>query len=346
MRAVHYTHFGELPTIEELPMPVVEPAGAVIRVEATGLCRSDWHGWSGHDPDIRLPHVPGHEYAGVVHAVGEDVSRVSVGDSVTVPFVCGCGGCEPCLNGDSQICDRQVQPGFTHWGSFAEFVAVPNADLNVIILPDSMAFTTAAALGCRFSTSYRAVVAQARTRPGEWLVVHGCGGVGLSATMIAASLGARVIAVDVSPGALALAREFGAQHIIDPTATDVVAAVHELTGGGAHVSIDCLGTTTTCLNSLYSLRKRGRHVQVGLMLAEHATPPIPMDIVVARELEIRGSHGMAAHTFAEMLDRIAVGALRPDRLIAGTITLDEAPAALAAMDSPRGPGVTVILPHS
>lgn len=207
MRAVVFDAFGSDLRVCEVPAPAPPPGGAVIRVEATGLCRSDWHGWQGHDPDIRvLPHVPGHELAGVVEDVGPGVGSWRAGDRVTVPFVCACGSCTACAAGDQQVCERQTQPGFTHWGSFAEYVAIENADVNLVALPEEMTFPTAASLGCRFATAFRAVVTVGRVRPGEWVAVHGCGGVGLSAVMIAAAAGARVVAVDVSPQALDLAR--------------------------------------------------------------------------------------------------------------------------------------------
>jgi alcohol dehydrogenase len=345
MRAVLFTEFGGPIGIREVPGPVATTDGAVIRVEATGLCRSDWHGWMGHDSDIRLPHVPGHEFAGVVESVGSEVHSWRPGDRVTVPFVCACGRCPRCLEGDQQVCDAQFQPGFTAWGSFAELVAIERADVNVVRLPDGMDFPTAASLGCRFATSYRAVMTQGRVRPGEWVAIHGCGGVGLSAVMIAVAAGARVVAIDVSPAALASASALGAEITVDARAADVAGAVLAATDGGAHLSVDALGSVETCLSSIAGLRKRGRHVQVGLMLGDSAHPPIPMDLVLARELELLGSHGMAAHEYPEMLARVADGRLRPERLVGRTIPLDAAPAALAAMSSPpTGAGMTVILP--
>ncbi len=345
MRAVQFIEFGGPVAVRELPDPDVSVDGAVIRVQATGLCRSDWHGWMGHDPDVHPPHIPGYEFAGTIEAVGPGVRRWTTGARVTVPFVCACGRCERCLAGDHNVCDAQFQAGFDGPGSFAEFVAITNADVNVVGLPDEMSYVTAASLGCRFATSYRAVMAQGRVRAGEWVAVHGCGGVGLSAVMIAVAAGARVVAVDVSGAALEAARALGAEVIVDGRAADVATSVRDATGGGAHLSIDALGSVETCLNSIAGLRKRGRHVQVGLMLADAASPPIPMGRVLARELEIIGSLGMAAHAYPEMLARIADGRLHPERLVGRTISLDEAPAALVAMGGPAtSSGMTVILP--
>ena len=343
MKAVVHDTFGGPLELRDVPDPVCPSDGVVIAVGATGVCRSDWHAWKGHDP-VDLPHVPGHELAGTVAEVGPEVTCWHVGDRVTVPFVCGCGRCELCLAGDAQVCPDQTQPGFTGPGSFAERVAINAADANLVALPDAVGFVTAASLGCRFATAFRAVVAHGRLSSGQVLAVHGCGGVGLSAVMVGVALGAEVVAVDVSQAALDRARELGATHLVDASADpDPAATIRELTGGGAHVSIDALGSSATAVASLGSLRRRGRHVQVGLLLGDAATPPLPMDRVVAHELELHGSHGMAAHEYPAMLALVEDGTLRPDLLVGSVIGLDEAGEALAAMDHPAtSAGMTVV----
>ena len=335
MRALLMERFGGPLTVREVPDPTPAPDGVVVAVGASGVCRSDWHAWSGHDPDVVLPHVPGHELAGTVAAVGDRVRRWSVGDRVTVPFVCACGLCPPCREGQHQVCLRQTQPGFTHWGSFAELVALDAADVNLVALPDDLSFATAASLGCRFATAFRAVTGVGRVAPGEWVAVVGCGGVGLSAVQVAVAAGARVVAIDPSPGARELASAMGAEHVLaDP------AAVLELTGGGVHVGLDCLGSPDTCVASIRALRPRGRHVQVGLLPPELGRPEVPMELVVARELAVLGSHGMAAHDYPAMLSLIAAGRLRPADLVTRELTLEEAGAAL--VDVGRAPGVAVV----
>ena len=342
MKAVIYQQFTVRPEVSSVPDPMPEADGVVLRVEASGVCRSDWHGWMGHDPDIALPHVPGHEIAGTVVAVGKGVTRWREGDRVTLPFVSGCGRCPECQAGQQQVCRHQFQPGFTAWGSFAEYVALRYADSNLVRLPDALDFVTAASLGCRFATSFRAVVQQGRVRGGEWLAVHGCGGVGLSAIMIARALGARVIAVDIGADKLHKAAELGAEVCLNSRETEVVTAIREVTGGGAHLSLDALGHPQTCSDSILCLRTQGRHVQVGLLLADQSRPPLPMDAVIARELEIYGSHGMAAHAYPQMLGMIESGLLRPERLIGARLTLEESVDALTQMDSFSGTGVQVI----
>jgi alcohol dehydrogenase len=340
VRALVFEEFGGPLTVRSVPEPSPAPDGVVVRVGASGICRSDWHAWSGHDLDVAVPHVPGHELAGVVEAVGDRVRNWAPGARVTVPFVCACGRCGPCREGAGQVCLAQTQPGFTHWGSLAEYVALDAADVNLVALPDAMPFATAASLGCRFATAFRAVTGVGRVRPGEWVAVHGCGGVGLSAVAVAVAAGARVVAVDVAAGALELARALGAEHAVDATVDDVPAAIAELTGGGAHVSLDALGAALTCVHSIRSLRPRGRHVQVGLLPPAVGRPEIPMELVIGRELAVLGSHGMAAADYPAMLSLIEAGRLRPQLLVTRELGLDDAGDALTAVG--REPGIAVV----
>lgn len=328
MRAIVYSEVGATPELTDVPEPECPDDGAVIAVRATGICRSDWHAWRGHDP-VPLPNIPGHEFAGVVSRVGAKVTGFTVGDRVTVPFVNGCGHCEWCTAGQAQVCPEQTQPGFTHPGSFAEKVAVRAADFNLVRLPDDVDFVTAASLGCRFATAYHALTAQGRLQEGEWLAVLGCGGVGLSAVMVGVALGARVVAVDPSPSARRRATELGAQVVLGD-ADGIVAA----TGGGAHVSVDALGSAGTATASILGLRRRGRHVQVGLMLADNASAALPWGAVVSRELEVVGSHGMAAVDYPGLLAMISAGRLAPGTLVGRTVGLEQAGDELMAMDSP------------
>ena len=247
MKALVYESFGQATKITQVADPETPEQGILLEVKASGICRSDWHGWKGHDPDIQLPHVPGHEFAGVILEVGKWVKNWKIGDRVTVPFVCACGRCLSCQSGNQQICDDQYQPGFTHWGSFAQLVAVHRADTNLVQLPESVSFEVAASLGCRFATSFRGVVAQGKVSGGQWVAVHGCGGVGLSAILIAAAMGATVIAIDIQDNKLALAKAAGAHYLVNAKNTsDVASTIQELSKGGVHVSVDALGSQVTC----------------------------------------------------------------------------------------------------
>jgi alcohol dehydrogenase len=297
----------------------------------------------GHDSDISLPHVPGHEFSGVVEAVGPQTSNWQTGDRVTMPFMGVCGTCLQCTSGQHHLCDSTYQPGFKRWGSYAEYLAIDFADTNLVALPDSIDFATAASLGCRFATSFRAIVFQGRVSAGQWVAVHGCGGIGLSAIMIAEALGARVIAIDITEQKLDFARSIGAMETLNASQTDDVAgAVVERTKGGAHLSVDALGSTATCRNSIDCLRKRGRHVQVGLMNGDDAEPSIAMGRIISNELQILGSLGMQFHRYPEMLAMIESGKLAPQKLIGRTITLEESAALLPDMNSFGETGIAVI----
>ena len=344
MKAAVYDRFAGPLSIERLPDPAPPADGVVLRVEANGVCRSDWHGWMGHDPDIRsLPHVPGHECAGVIEAVGPEVRRWQPGDRAIVPVVNGCGACALCHRGDPQVCERQYQPGFTGWGAFAELVAVPYADSNLVALPEDMDALVGASLGCRFTTAFRVVVQQGRVSAGQWVAVHGCGGVGLSAVMIADAMGANVIAVDIDEAKLALARAAGARATVNAAETnDPAAAVRELSGGGTQVSVDALGSAATCRNAILGLRPRGRHVQVGLMMGGAQDAAVPLDRVIAKELEILGSHAIAAHSFPEILALVAAGKVAPDKLITRRVSLEEGARVLERMGDFPETGVVMI----
>ncbi|MCW2556430.1 MAG: Alcohol dehydrogenase, zinc-binding domain protein [Mycobacterium sp.] len=356
MRAAVFEKFGGSVDVVTVADPVPSPEGVVVEVHATGLCRSDWHAWAGHDDGVALPHVPGHELVGVIVAAGDDVRRWKVGDRVTTPFVCGCGRCEWCRDGQAQVCPDQTQPGFTHWGSFAEYVALHAADANLVAVTDFVSDAAAAGLGCRFATAYRALHARAGIKRGEWVAVFGVGGVGLSAVQVAVASGARVIAVDRTPAALALARDLGAEHTVLVDAGgersdggkrkgDVPARVHELTDGGSHVAVDAVGAPATCADAIHSLRRRGRHVQVGLLPSVGGHPAVPMDRVIAWELDVLGSHGMASVDYPDMLALVEAGTLRPQALVERVVGLAEGARLLPAVGTASPVGVTLIDPR-
>lgn len=346
MIAVLFDTFMDPPQLVNVPDPIPTADGVVLEVKATGICRSDWHGWMGHDPDVTLPHVPGHEMCGVIAERGTNARQWSLGQRVTLPFVCGCGHCPYCQQGDPQVCDNQFQPGFTHWGSFAQYVAIDFAQTNLVALPDTIPDHSAAALGCRFATSFRALKHQAGVHSGQWVVVHGCGGVGLSAIMIACALEARVVAVDINPTQLQLAKELGAEVLINATSEDVVPAVLNATDGGAHVSLDALGHPKLVNDALLSLRKRGKHIQVGLMAPQNRNTKIPIDHIISKELELLGSHGMQASKYPEMLQMILEGRLDPGKLVTRTLSLGESINVLTDMDTFKQSGITVITDFS
>jgi propanol-preferring alcohol dehydrogenase len=348
MRAVYIVAHGAPLELRQAPDPTPGSHDVVLRVEAEGICRSDWHAWMGDWSWIgttpALPIIPGHELGGVVEAVGSEVRRVRVGDRVTTPFDEACGQCPTCRSGRSNLCDDYQELGFTHDGGYAEYVRIVNADYNCIQLPDSVDAITAAAMGCRYMTAYRAVTTQGQVQPGQWLAVHGAGGVGLSAVQIGAALGAQVVAVDIDGAKLAKAAQEGAAATVNAATTIVPDAIRELTKGGAHVSIDALGLAETALNSVLCLRKSGRHVQVGLTSRkEQGMVALPIDLIVVMELQIVGSLGNPHHQYEGLLALVERGTLRPRSLVTSEVALDEAGGVLQAMTDFRTTGITVII---
>ena len=281
--------------------------------------------------------------AGDVVEVGSDVIGLIPGDRVTVPFGLACGRCPTCLDGNHQSCITQIQPSTNFDGSFAELVALPRANVNVVKLPDEVGYAEAASLGCRFITAFRGVVEQAEVRPGDWLAVHGCGGVGLSAVMIAAGMGVNVIAVDINDATLEMATGIGAVSTINAMRSpNIPEEIIDMTDGGAHASMDALGSTLTCQNSILCLRALGRHVQVGLMKDRHEHPEIPMGVVVSREIYIRGSRGMSPKNYPAVFNMIRSGVVSPKSLIGSELTLEEGAELLTRLDQFSETGVAVI----
>jgi alcohol dehydrogenase len=348
MRAAVLREYGEPLDITEVPDPEPDADGAVIRVDACGLCRSDWHAWKGHGEwnDDQVPHgqILGHEPAGEVIAVGEEVSAVAVGDRVVVPFSLGDGTCHNCLSGHGNVCKNGLALGFEPDapGAFAEKVAVPAADYNLVALPDDLSARDAAVLGCRYMTAFHALTDRAALDGGDWLAVHGCGGVGLSAVQLGAALGARVVAVDLSESARDRATALGATATVDPTVEDPVTAIEDLTGG-ADVSVDALGIAETCRNSVRCLRERGTHVQIGLTTEEaRGEVSLPTDWITRWEITFVGSRGMPPTRYPALFDVLTASDIDPGELVARELALDDVSDRLASMSEYDTDGVEVI----
>lgn len=342
MRAALLTRYRAALEIAELPEPDCPEDGVVLSVLACGICRSDWHAWTGSDPDIVLPQIPGHEYCGVVEDVGPGVSRWRRGDRVIAPFILACGRCPACAAGHQTTCATQIVPGFTAAGAYAERIAVARADVNLAGLPEGMDPALAAALGCRVTTAWHGLTGRAALAPGEWLAVFGSGGVGLAAMLLARAIGARVVMVDVVPEKLAHARAHGADAVVNAAETDATEAVRSLTGGGAHVAVEALGIAETTANALKSLRKLGRMVQIGMPAGKHSQMLLPMDAVYSGQLAVYGTRGMPSWRYPSLLALIATGQVDLAPMIARRVALSAASTELAAFDAPAPPGVAVI----
>jgi len=325
----------------EIASPDCPADGVVLRVLASGVCRSDWHVWTGADP-VPLPFVPGHEFCGEIVETGRDVAGWAAGDRVVAPFILACGACPDCAAGHQTVCARQVLPGFTAPGSFAEYLAVPHAAANLARLPEGLDPAMAAVLGCRATTAWAALTGPGRVQGGEWLAVFGGGGVGTAALILGRALGARVVVVDVVPEKLAQARDLGAEAVVNAGDCDAAEAVRGATDGGAHVALEALGRPETVETSLRSLRHRGRMVQVGMPAGEAARMALPWDVLYARQLSVHGTRGMAAHRYPSLLGLIAAGRVDLSPMIGRRIALSAVSGELAAMDGPTPPGVAVV----
>jgi len=341
MRAASYSTFNGAIEIKQVNDPVATETDTIIELMASGICRSDWHGWKGHDPDIQLPHVPGHEFSGIVKEVGREVTLFQPGDRVTAPFCCGCSTCPQCMKGNQHICDNHFQPGFTDWGSFAQYVRIKNADFNLVRLPSSIDFVSAASLGCRFITAFHGIVNQGKVDSSMYVAIHGCGGVGLSAIMIAAAYGANVIAVDINKENLQKAKSFGADYTINATKEEVVDKVREITNGGANLSMDALGSHETSSNSINCLAKKGKHIQVGILGSENNIIVSTADLI-AKEIEIIGSHGMPLADYTIIFDLIASKKIDLSLLIDRTVKLEHVHQEMLNMDAYSNAGMVII----
>ena len=340
MRAAVLREYNADLSIEEVEMPACPDDGVVLKVLACGVCRSDWHGWSGEHPRVKPGQIQGHEYCGEVVEAGPG-SQWQVGDKLVAPFILACGTCPQCREGQQHTCFDQRLPGFIEPGAFAEYVAVPR-DFNLARLPEGMSPTLAAGLGCRVTTAWHALTGRAELQGGEWLAVHGTGGIGLSAAILGRALGAHVVVVDVVPEKLEHALSLGMDAAVNAAEEDAAAKIKEITGGGAHVSVEALGIPQTVNASIRCLRPLGRHVQVGMPVGHHAVQEVDMNAVYMANLALYGTRGMPSHRYPSLLGLITRGKVDMSPLIAREIPLSQAGAELAAFNGPTPPGVAVI----
>ena len=339
MKAAVLRNFRANLSIEDIPDPRCPKDGVVLEVMACGVCRSDFHGWSGEHPKVKIGDVLGHEYCGTVVEAGRD-AHYKVGDRLIAPFILGCGKCISCQKGASNTCDSQLTPGFGMPGAYAEYIAVP-FDHNLVVLPDSIKPTLASGLGCRVTTAWHALTDRANVRAGEWVAVHGTGGIGLSVLLLAKMLGARVAVVDVVQEKLDLAKSLGADICINAAEQNVVEFIMDQTSGGAHVSIEALGIAQTTNASVECLRTSGRHVQIG-MPAGDGMMNINLRAVYAKQLSFFGSRGMPSWKYPSLLEMIDQGKVNLDPLVSREVSLSAASAELKLMEVGAPPGTAVI----
>ncbi|PUB09792.1 zinc-binding dehydrogenase [Yoonia sediminilitoris] len=343
MRAAVVRDFNEDLSIETVEDPSCPDNGVVLEVAACGVCRSDFHGWVGGHPKVTNGSILGHEYCGTVVEAGAQ-AKYRIGDKLIAPFILGCGDCPACRTGHSNTCESAIVPGFGAPGAYAEFVAVP-FDHNLVHLPETMSEALAAGLGCRVTTAWHALTDRANVRAGEWVAVHGTGGIGLSALLLAKMLGARVIVVDVVQEKLDHALTLGADAAVNAATQDVPDAICEITKGGAQVSLEALGIAQTTNASVECLATLGRHVHVG-MPAGDGMMEVNMRAIYSKQLAFYGTRGMPAWKYPSLLEMIERGDVDLTPMLDREVTLSGASAELRAMKGPTRPGTAVITDFS
>ena len=340
MRAAIVRKFNEDLSIETVADPECPEDGVVLEVAACGVCRSDHHGWTGEHPRVKNGSILGHEYCGTVVEAGPRATH-AVGDRLIAPFILACGSCPACHTGVSNTCQNQIVPGFSAPGAYAEYVAVP-FDHNLVHQPETMSSALAAGLGCRVTTAWHALTDRAAVKAGEWVAVHGTGGIGLATMLLAKMLGAQVVVVDIVEEKLNHARQLGADAAVNAAEGDAAAAIRDITGGGAQISIEALGIEATTNASIECLATLGRHVQVGMPVGHSARMNINMNAVYMKNLALFGTRGMPAWKYPSLLGMIERGAVDLGPMVAREIPLTGASAELRAMNGPTSPGTAVI----
>ena len=339
MRAAVVRDFHEDLSIETVPDPACPENGVVLEVAACGVCRSDFHGWTGGHPKVTNGSILGHEYCGTVVEAGPQ-AQYKVGDKLIAPFILACGKCHACQTGVSNTCADQIVPGFGAPGAYAEYVAVP-FDHNLVPLPPTLSPALAAGLGCRVTTAWHALTDRADVAAGEWVAVHGTGGIGLSALLLAKMLGCRVVVVDIVDEKLEHAKAHGADATVNAAKEDAAAAIVEITGGGAQVSIEALGIAATTNASLECLAILGRHVQIGMPSGD-GMMDVNMRAIYTKQLSFFGTRGMPSWKYPRLLGIIERGDVNIQPMVAREIRLEEASNELRAMKGPTSPGTAVI----
>lgn len=343
MRAAVVRNFNEELSLESVADPACPENGVVLQVLACGVCRSDYHGWTGNHPLVKDGSILGHEYCGVVVEAGRKAQH-KVGDRLIAPFILGCGSCPSCQSGKSNTCASQIVPGFSAPGAYAEYVAVP-FDHNLVHLPETLSPALAAGLGCRVTTAWHALTDRAAVCAGEWVAVHGTGGIGLSAMLLAKMLGAQVVVVDVVPEKLDQALALGADAAVNAAETDVAEHIRQLTGGGADVSIEALGHEITTNASVDCLATLGRHVHVG-MPGGDGMMNINLRAVYLKQLSFFGTRGMPSWKYPSLLAMIERGDVDLSPMVDREVALQDASHELRIMSGPTPPGTAVITDFS
>jgi propanol-preferring alcohol dehydrogenase len=318
MKAVRLVEIGQPLEMQEIPMPAVGDQDVLVRIKAAGICHSDVHYRAGTSPTGPLPITLGHEVAGIVEQVGNQVTKIKPGDRVCLHYLVTCGGCKYCVRGHEQFCRKGRMIGKHRDGGYAEFIAIPAR--GVVPLPDAISLEHGAVLMCSSATSLHAL-RKGRMQPGERVAVFGVGGLGMSAIQIARAFGAlEVYAVDINPAKLAVAENYGAIPV-NATEGNPVSRIRTLTEGyGVDVSLELIGLPLTTRQAVLSLAPFGRAVLAGI--TDQPTEFNSYWEIIGHEVEIIGCSDHLLQEFPLLLELVRRGELDLSRVVARTIPLD------------------------
>jgi propanol-preferring alcohol dehydrogenase len=340
MKAAIFHAANQPLTVEEIPTPTPGAGEVLIKVAGCGVCHTDLH-YIDHGVSTfkKPPLVLGHEISGTVAGLGAGVSQWKESARVLLPAVYGCGQCAMCRTGRENICEKMVMFGNNVDGGYAEYLLAPAKD--IIALPDELPLVESSIIADAVTTPYHAVVNRGQVKPGDSVVVIGCGGIGLNLVQVAAAVGAKVIAIDVIDSKLEWAKKLGAQATINAKAVERVdKEVRKLTGGGADIGFEAIGNPTTQAQAFSCIRTGGRFVVVGF-----TDKPMMLDTgrVMYREMEIIGSLGCRAVDYPRVLELARQGKIKVKELVTAQFALNDINAAFDTLR--RGEGIrSVIVP--
>lgn len=308
--------------VEEVPTPKPGPGEILVKVAACGVCHTDMHYIDHGVPTFKKPPmILGHEASGNVAALGEGVTRWSEGDPVLLPAVLSCGVCRLCRLGKENICDDMKMFGNHVDGAYAEYVLAPAKD--ALSVPDGVPLVEGSIIADAISTPFHAVVNRAKVKPGDWVAVFGCGGVGINTVQVAAAVGASVIAIDMVPEKLEMAKKLGAQETINPKEVDkgrVDKAIRKMIGDGVDYAFEAIGNPKTIVDAYNTIRKGGTCVVIGYT---HLPAEIPVSKTMFYEQSLIGSLGCRPVDYPRIIEMARIGKIKVKELVTGRFGLDE-----------------------
>lgn len=320
MKAAVFYESGQPLKIEEVPTPKPGPGEVLVKVAACGLCHSDLHYLDHGTPTFKKPPlILGHEPSGTVAQLGEGVEKWSEGQRVLLPTIFACGVCSACRAGRDNVCERKLMLGNDVDGAFAEYILAPQHAMFDI--PEEIPLEESSVIADAITTPFHAVNVRGKVQPGDNVVVFGCGGIGVNVVQIAAAVGARVIAVDLSDEKLEWATKLGAAETINPGSVERIdKAIRKATGGGADVSFECIGLPQTQEDAFNSTRNGGRLVLVG-----YSGKPMTLNSgrVMYREMEVVGSLGCRVADYPRVIEMARQGKLVTAGIVTARFSLEE-----------------------